>query len=116
MVDTLLDSGTLGSSYASQLWVQEHPEAIRERRNIDFEVKFGDSRTSQKLKEEVKVRMAVVDSNGKKHKADIWCKVLDTGLKLIVDAVDRRNCSVATDLASNQVIRSNGSMDTYIPT
>ena len=38
--DTLLDSGALGSSYASQLWVQEHPEAILERRNIDFEVKF----------------------------------------------------------------------------
>ena len=86
--DTLLDSGALGSSYASQIWVQEHPEAILERRKIDFEVKFGDSRTSQKLKEEVKVRMAVVDSNGKKHLADIWCKVLDTGLKLIVGLPD----------------------------
>ena len=73
--ETLLDSGALGSSFASQLWVQQHPEAIMERRNIDYEVKFGDSKTSQKLKEEVKVRVAVKDSNGKKHSADIWCKV-----------------------------------------
>ena len=86
--DTLLDSGALGSSYVSQQWVAENPEAIMDRRKIDFEVKFGDSRTTQSLKEEVRVRMALVDTRGNRHEAFIWCKVLDTGLKLIVGLPD----------------------------
>ena len=86
--ETLLDSGALGSSYASLLWVNDNPEAILERRKIDFQVKFGDSKTTQALKEEVKIRMAVVDNHGKRHIADIWCKVLDTGLKIIVGLPD----------------------------
>ena len=32
--------------------------------------------------------MAVVDNHGKRHIADIWCKVLDTGLKIIVGLPD----------------------------
>ena len=86
--ETLLDSGALGSSFASQLWVQEYPQAIRDWREIEYEVKFGDSTTSQKLKQEVKVRIAVKDSYGKKHCADVWCKVLDTGLKIIIGLPD----------------------------
>ena len=38
--DTLLDSGALGSSYVSQQWVSENPEAVLDRREINFEVKF----------------------------------------------------------------------------
>ena len=30
--DTLLDSGALGSSYASQQWVTENPEAVLDRK------------------------------------------------------------------------------------
>ena len=86
--DTLLDSGALGSSYVSQQWVNENPEAVQDRRKINFEVKFGDSRTKQSLKEEVRVRMALVDTRGNRHEAYIWCKVLDTGLKLIVGLPD----------------------------
>ena len=82
--DTLLDSGALGSSYVSQQWVSENPEAVLDRRKINFEVKFGDSRTTQSPKEEVRVRMALVDTRGNRHEAYIWCKVLNTGLKLIV--------------------------------
>ena len=33
--ETLLDSGALGSSFASQLWVQEYPQAIRDWREIE---------------------------------------------------------------------------------
>ena len=86
--DTLLDSGALGSSYVSQQWVAENPEAVLDRRNINFEVKFGDSRTTQALKEEVKVRMALIDNRGNRHEAFVWCKVLQTGLKLIVGLPD----------------------------
>ena len=86
--DTLLDSGALGSSYVSQQWVTENPEAVLDRREINFEVKFGDSRTKQALTEEVRVRMALVDTRGNRHEAHIWCKVLDTGLKLIVGLPD----------------------------
>ena len=78
----------MGSSYVSQQWVSENPEAVLDRREINFEVKFGDSRTTQALKEEVRVRMALVDNRGNRHEADIWCKVLDTGLKLIVGLPD----------------------------
>lgn len=86
--DTLLDSGALGSSYVSQQWVSENPEAVLDRKEINFEVKFGDSRTTQSLKEEIRVRMALVDTRGNRHEAYIWCKVLDTGLKLIVGLPD----------------------------
>ena len=44
----------MGSSYVSQQWVSENPEAVLDRRKINFEVKFGDSRTTQALKEEVR--------------------------------------------------------------